>query len=117
MNAILKKYRVGMDEYLVYDTTVNTDILDGRTVRLFCSQNFGLSTRAILVGPLEGQNGLLMKAYSYEGEELPIEGSLEDLSAFLLTHVADNTHPEDESIVYVGRVYVYMETWDLGQAA
>ncbi len=109
MNAILKKYRIGADEYLVYDTTINTDILDGRTVRTFCSQNFGLATQAILVGPLSGAQGQEMKAYSHEGEELFLEGELSTLADFLLSHVEDNTHPEATSPVqYLGKVYVYL---------
>ena len=109
MNAILKKYRIGRDEYLVYDTTVNTEKVDERLVRTFCTQNFGLSTSAILVGPLQGKRGLEMKAFSYEGQELPLQDELLTLANFLLSHVDDNTHPEEDCPVqYLGKVYCYL---------
>ena len=117
MNAILKKYRIEDTDFLVYDTILNQDVIDSRMARLFCCQNFGLHTKAILVGPIDTQEGDIMKAYAPDGNELPLTGEVKELASYLLAHQGETPHKQDAGISYVGKVFVYLENANSTKAA
>lgn len=52
MDTVLYKYQDKGAEYLVYDTCLNTEKLNAKTVRAICARNFALGARGILAGPL-----------------------------------------------------------------
>ena len=80
MDAILYKYRADEDNYLVYDVKRNAMDLDGRTVRTYCAQNFGLGAKGILAGPVMRNDHMEMTLYTPEGTTQEICGGSRDIA-------------------------------------
>ena len=70
MDTILMKYRDLENEYLVYDTNKYHADINGHAVRSICSQNCGMKSSAVVVGPYRNRDGQLdVKVFSPDGEE------------------------------------------------
>ena len=72
MDTILMKYRSLEHDYLVFDTNKNHGALSAHAVRTICSQNCGLKSSALVVGPFVSRDGKIdVKVFSPDGEEQP----------------------------------------------
>ena len=63
----LSKYHETEKEYLVFDSSKNSEALTPGLLRSFCSRNFGINSQGILVVPSPAENTAPYKLLDFSG--------------------------------------------------
>lgn len=74
MQTVLHKYSSNGLDYLIFDIRKNGMALSSRGARQICAQNFGISSAAIVTGPIAAEGGLEAKVYRPDGTETRLDG-------------------------------------------
>lgn len=80
MRFEVQKYECRNQEYLIYDCNKNEYEFGAREARVMCSQNIGVTTAKILVGPIIQKNDMTLSIYNPDGT--CSEPQLDDMKVF-----------------------------------
>ena len=69
----LSKYHETEKEYLVFDSSKNTETLTPDLLRSFCFRNFGINSQGILVVSRTSNHGTPYRLLDFSGREISLD--------------------------------------------